>query len=104
MYSGTNVVGSYLSGILFDKTNPQILMTIGLLIDIAAMVSLVFLNGWPVYPLLLAVVGFFNGWLTTLVNSLGTLIRGRDGRYVFNMIYFAINLGIVLGTSVVGFM
>lgn len=35
---------------------------------------------------------------------MGTLIRNKDGRYIFNMLYFAVNLGIVLGTSVVGFM
>lgn len=104
LYSGTNVVGSYLGGILFDRFNPQSLILVGLLVDIAAMVALVFHSGWPQYPTLLAVIGFFNGWLTTLVNSMGTLIRNKDGRYIFNMLYFAVNLGIVLGTSVVGFM
>lgn len=104
LYSGTNVVGSYLGGILFDRLNPQWLISFGLLIDIGSMVALVFNSGWPEYPMFLAVIGFFNGWLTTLVNSMGTLIRGKDGRYIFNMLYFAVNLGIVLGTSVVGFM
>lgn len=103
IYSGTNVIGSYLSGMLFDSADPRKLIIMGLIIDILAMSSLIFWNGWPVYPILLAVVGFFNGWLTTLINSLGTLIRSIDGRHVFNMLYFANNLGIVLGTSVVGF-
>ena len=98
------MVGSYLGGILFDRLNPQWLISFGLLIDIGSMVALVFNSGWPEYPMFLAVIGFFNGWLTTLVNSMGTLIRGKDGRYIFNMLYFAVNLGIVLGTSVVGFM
>lgn len=104
MYSGTNVIGSYLGGILFDRFNPQYLILGGLAVDVIAMVVLVFINDWPAYPALLAVIGFFNGWLTTLVNSMGTLIRGKDGRYVFNMLYFAVNLGVVLGTSIVGFM
>lgn len=103
MYSGMNVVGSYLGGMLFDAADPRKLIIGGLIIDILAMASLIVWNSWPIYPILLAVVGFFNGWLTTLINSLGTLIRSVDGRYVFNMIYFASNLGIVLGTSVVGF-
>lgn len=103
-YSGTNVVGSYLGGILFDKINPRKLIIWGILIDTVAMATLIFINHWPAYPLLLGIVGFFNGWLTTLVNSLGTLIVSKDGRYVFNMLYFAANLGIVIGTSVVGFL
>ncbi|WP_137596755.1 MDR family MFS transporter [Paucilactobacillus kaifaensis] len=103
LYSGTNVVGSYLSGSLFDRYNPRLLIIGGLLVDMAAMIVLIFINHWPAYPILLGIVGFFNGWLTTLINSLGTLIHSRDGRYVFNMLYFAANLGIVLGTSIVGF-
>ncbi len=49
LYSGTNVVGSYLGGILFDRFNPQWLILAGLLVDIAAMVALVFHSGWPQY-------------------------------------------------------
>lgn len=103
LYSGTNVVGSYLSGMLFDRYNPRLLILGGLLVDMAAMVVLIFVNHWPVYPIFLSIIGFFNGWLTTLINSLGTLVHSRDGRYVFNMLYFAANLGIVIGTSIVGF-
>ncbi|KIS03404.1 MDR family MFS transporter [Paucilactobacillus wasatchensis] len=103
LYSGTNVVGSYLSGMLFDRFNPRTLILSGLIIDTVAMFVLIFINHWPVYPIFLSIIGFFNGWLTTLINSLGTLIGSRDGRYIFNMLYFAANLGIVLGTSVVGF-
>lgn len=104
LYSGTNVVGSYLAGILFDRINPKKLVLVGLSVDIIVMLSLVFVNGWPVYPIMLSIVGFFNGWLTTSINSMGTLIHEYDGRYVFNMIYFAVNLGVVIGTSIVGFM
>ena len=35
------------------------------------------------------------------VNSYGTK-SGQDGRYVFNMLYFANNLGMVIGTTIVG--
>lgn len=101
-YSGANVVGSYLAGNLFDRHNPQMLMILGLIAAILTMVVLVVSNGWPMYPIMLTLVGFFNGWLVTLHNSYGTLIQGHDGRLVFNMIYFANNLGMVIATSVVG--
>lgn len=57
LYSGTNVVGSYLSGMLFDRYNPRLLILGGLLVDMAAMVVLIFVNHWPVYPIF-----FINYW------------------------------------------
>ena len=37
----------------------------------------------------------------TMINSYATR-TGQDGRYVFNMLYFANNLGMVIGTTIVG--
>ena len=62
---------------------------------------LIAFNGWPVYGILLTMIGFLNGWIITMVNSYGTQ-SGKDGRYVFNMLYFANNLGMVIGTTIVG--
>lgn len=101
-YSGANVVGSYIAGILFDRYNPRTLMLEGLVGAIATMFILVWRSGWPIYPIMLTLVGFFNGWLVTLHNSYGTMVQGHDGRFVFNMIYFSNNLGMVFATSAVG--
>lgn len=101
-YSGTNVVGSYLGGNLFDRFDPQKLTLGAIIAAIASMAVLVFNSGWPLYPIMLALIGFVNGWLVTMHNSYGTRIRSRDGRYVFNMLYFANNLGMVFGTTIVG--
>lgn len=101
-YSGANVIGSYIAGILFDRYNPRTLMIEGLIGAIVTMLVLVWKSGWPVYPVMLTLVGFFNGWLVTLHNSYGTMVTGHDGRFVFNMIYFSNNLGMVFATSIVG--
>ncbi|WP_407658117.1 MDR family MFS transporter [Limosilactobacillus caecicola] len=101
-YSGANVVGSYIAGILFDHYNPRTLMIEGLIGAILTMFVLIWRSGWPMYPIMLTLVGFFNGWLVTLHNSYGTMVTGHDGRYVFNMIYFSNNLGMVFATSIVG--
>ncbi|WP_295728979.1 MFS transporter [uncultured Limosilactobacillus sp.] len=101
-YSGANVVGSYIAGILFDRYNPRTLMIEGILGAVITMFVLVWKSGWPIYPVMLTLVGFFNGWLVTLHNSYGTMVHGHDGRFVFNMIYFSNNLGMVFATSVVG--
>ena len=81
-FSGANVLGSVLAGMFFDRVRPQRLMV--------------------AYPLLLTIIGFFNGWLLTLLNSFGTRLRGHDGRFIFNMIYFFNNLGMVFGTTIAG--
>lgn len=60
-------------------------------------------HGWPAFPIALIFLGLASGWTLTMVNSLGTTIHSRDGRYIFNMLYFAQNLGVVLGTALVGF-
>ena len=39
----------------------------------------------------------------TIVNSLATTIKRYDSRYVFNLMYFMANVGVVLGTLGVGF-
>lgn len=103
MYSIANVIGSYISGHLFDQLNPQLLTLLGVGVSGLAMATLIFLHGWPAYPIGLVAIGFGTGWIITQVNSLGTTIHSKDGRYVFNMLYFMQNLGVVFGTSLVGF-
>lgn len=100
-YSGANVVGSYISGLLFDKRNPRHLMLAGVSLATVVIATMIFFNDWPIYAILLTAIGFFNGWIITMVNSFGTKLR-MDGRYVFNMLYFANNLGMVIGTTIVG--
>lgn len=100
-YSGANVVGSYISGMLFDRANPRKLMIFGTSLATIVMAVMILFNGWPIYGILLAAIGFFNGWIITMVNSFATR-SSNDGRYVFNMLYFANNLGMVIGTTIVG--
>ena len=101
-YSGTNVIGSYVGGRLFDKYSPQRLTLGGIVAAVIFMGVLVFKNDWPTYPIMLALIGIVNGWLMTMHNSYGARMRSRDGRFVFNMLYFANNLGMVFGTTIVG--
>lgn len=100
-YSGANVVGSYVSGILFDRFDHRRLMLGGTIVATIVIATMILFNGWPIYAYLLTAIGFFNGWIITMVNSFGTRLH-HDGRYVFNMLYFANNLGMVIGTTIVG--
>ncbi|WP_311407869.1 MDR family MFS transporter [Liquorilactobacillus uvarum] len=97
------IVGSYFGGHIYDRLNSHhwLLASIGL--SMVSMFILIFFNGWPAYPILLILNGFGGAIANTLVNSLATSIKKYDSRYVFNMLYFTANIGVVLGTLLVGF-
>lgn len=103
LYSSANVVGSVIGGRLFDRYNPFYLTVGGVTTSLVTLGSLIWHHGWPAFPISLIFLGLASGWTLTMVNSLGTTIHSRDGRYIFNMLYFAQNLGVVLGTALVGF-
>lgn len=99
-----SVFGSYLSGILYDRSDPYRLLLAGIIFAIAILTLLIFFNGWIAFSILLFCIGIASGWNLTLVNSIATSIHSKDGRQVFMNIYFAQNLGVVAGTSIVGFL
>ncbi len=101
--SFASVLGSLVAGVLFDRLNRYRLFMAGGIGAILPLSFLIFFHGWPAYPFLLVGLGFANGWNKTLLNSIGASLRSYDGRYVFNMIYFVNNLGMVMGTAMVGF-
>nr|WP_281169989.1 MFS transporter [Schleiferilactobacillus shenzhenensis] len=98
-----SVAGSFIAGLAYDKANPYGLLLSGVGLALVTLVVLTVNHGWPVFAELLVVLGVTSGWNLTLVNAIGTGIRGYDGRYVFNMLYFAQNLGVVAGTAIVGY-
>ncbi|AVH75700.1 MDR family MFS transporter [Weissella koreensis] len=96
------MVGSVISGRLFDRMQPFNLIRIGIGVMALSQVAFILWHGWPAYPIILAVTGIFSGWNTATINSYGTQVRGHDGRYVFNMLYFIANFGMVFATAMVG--
>lgn len=99
----SNVFGNYVSGKLFDKHNRYPLTIFGIVFSVLVSLMLIFFHGWPTYPIGLVLLGFGTGWNLTMVNSLGTTISNQSSRHIFNMLYLAQNIGVVLGTMFVGF-
>lgn len=99
-----NMLGSTISGRLFDRLNPYPLITGGMLLDALVLLAMAFFHGWPVYWVWLVCTGFLGGWNGALVNSIATSLRKYPGRYVFNILYFSQNLGVVIGTLIVGYL
>lgn len=98
------VFGNLLGGKLFDKFSPYHLFIASIIGMMLTQLTLTFFHGWPAYPILLIAQGFFSGMISTMINSYGTNVKQRDGRYVFNMLYFTSNFGMVFGTLVVGYL
>lgn len=99
-----NILGSIISGRLYDKYNPYPLMLWGLGLDTAVLFLMAVFHGWPEYWVWLTLTGFLGGWNGTLINSVATSLKKYPSRYVFNVLYFSQNLGVVTGTLIVGYL
>ncbi|GEP74294.1 MDR family MFS transporter [Weissella thailandensis] len=95
-------IGSIISGRLFDQFKPYRLIQFGVITMIILQIAFILWHGWPTYAIILTLVGFFGGWLTASINAYGTQVRSHDGRFVFNMLYFMSNFGMVFSTALVG--
>ncbi|WP_424320696.1 MDR family MFS transporter [Lacticaseibacillus chiayiensis] len=98
-----SVIGSIVGGRLYDQSDPYRLTLFGVGLTGLVLIGLTFWHGWPAYCIWLTLLGIGSGWNITMVNSLGTSLHSKDGRYVFTMLYFAQNVGVVIGTTLVGF-
>ncbi|WP_179396267.1 MDR family MFS transporter [Lacticaseibacillus absianus] len=97
------MLGNYVGGRLFDKWQPYGTILAGIALAVTASGCLIVWHGWPAYPLFLVALGFGNGIVGTAVNSYATLATSRRTSYVFNVLYFMSNLGLVIGTLIVGY-
>lgn len=99
-----NIIGSIISGRLYDKHDPYPLILWGLGLDAGVLFLMAAFHGWPEYWFWLTLTGFLGGWNGTLINSVATSLKNYPGRYVFNVLYFSQNLGVVTGTLIVGYL
>ncbi|WP_203641486.1 MFS transporter [Levilactobacillus andaensis] len=100
-YSGCNVLGGYLGGVLTDHYSARAVgvgMLLGLIGD--AVVGF-FWNGIIAYPLVLIVFGLLTGGMLTLITAMTAQLSHLDGR-LFNLLYIFINVGLVVGTASIG--
>ncbi|WP_125764803.1 MFS transporter [Levilactobacillus mulengensis] len=100
-YSGCNVLGGYLGGVLTDRYSARTVgvgMLVGLIID--AVIGF-FWNGLIAYPIVLVVFGLLTGGMLTLITAMTAQLSHLDGR-LFNLLYIFINVGLVVGTASIG--
>ncbi|MBB1070031.1 MFS transporter [Limosilactobacillus sp. RRLNB_1_1] len=94
--------GNYLGGWLFDHWRQYQTALIGVSLSTLAIFLLIFIHDWPWYAVLIAINSFGDGINATIVNSYGAMVSDHPARYVFNYIYMAFNIGVVIGTLLVG--
>lgn len=99
-----NILGSMIAGRLYDRCNPYPLILWGLGLSAVVLFIMAAFHGWPEYWIWLTITGFLSGWDGTLINSIATSLKKYPSRYVFNVLYFSQNLGVVTGTLIVGYL
>lgn len=98
------IAGSYLGGRMYDKDrkNARRWLLGAIFLSTLAVFLLIFFNDWPIFAVLLFLDNFGGGIAITIENSLATGIKEKSSRQVFNMLYFMQNVGVVIGTLLVG--
>ena len=97
------VLGNTVGGFLYDRWSHFYTILAGSIIVIFGSTFLMFNNGWPAFPLGLMLLGFGNGLNLTSINSFATEVKNKRTSYIFNVLYFMSNLGMVIGTLLVGY-
>jgi len=98
------ILGNYVGGHLFDHWRPYQTAILGVIISTVTLATLIFWHSlWP-YAVGLIVVGFGDGISMTVVNAYAATVTTKSNRYVFNMLYLALNVGVVIGTLLVGYL
>ncbi len=72
------MVGNYIGGVLFDRWSPYLTGILGAGISLVGMILLIFFHGWPIFAILLVIVGFGDGISLTV----GNLVCRNHQEYV----------------------
>lgn len=98
------ILENWLGGLLFDKWSPFMSGVVGTLCSFIPMLLLIFFHGWPIFGIMLLFIGLGDGIVMTVVNSFAANVTQISSRRVFNWLYIGMNLGVVVGTLMVGYL
>lgn len=101
--AGAGVLGSLIGGRLFDKLGAYRTILIGASTSASASVLLAFFfETYTLYGLFLACMGFGSGMMAPAMYALAGSLWPDGGRRPFNAIYVAQNVGVSIGTALIG--
>ncbi|GLB47380.1 MFS transporter [Philodulcilactobacillus myokoensis] len=104
LISSSIMLGSLAGGFLFDNWSPYYSSLFSILLSLASTIILIFYHGWPMFAIMNIIMGFGNGINLTLMNSYASLVKSKSTRFVFNILYVGVNVGVVIGTTMVGYL
>lgn len=99
----TGVVGSLFGGWLFDRIGSKKTLRYAVTFVLVCLIGLVLNHAWPIYAILLILIGFGYGVIVPVIYALAGVVWPAGGRKTFNAIYLAQNLGVSIGTAAAGF-
>jgi MFS family permease len=102
LLSMSMMIGNYVGGWLFDHWKPYMAAVLPVTLATIATVLLAIFDQWPAFAVWLCLISFADGASLTVINSYGTAVPTHSSRYVFNLLYMALNIGVVIGTLLVG--
>jgi MFS family permease len=100
--SAASVMGNLVGGSLFDKIGGYKTVLLGIGITFFSVIGLVLNHGWPVYVLLLTMVGLGSGIVFPAMYAMAGVVWPEGGRKAFNALYVAQNLGVAIGAMLGG--
>ncbi|MBP3949828.1 MDR family MFS transporter [Bacillus suaedae] len=100
--AGAGVIGNLIGGRMFDKIGAFKTMVLGVTVTSVSALVLVFFNTFYFYMFLLIGIGFGTGLIFPAMYALAGSLWPEGGRRAFNAIYVAQNVGVALGTALVG--
>ncbi|ARK31784.1 MDR family MFS transporter [Halalkalibacter krulwichiae] len=100
--SAAGVIGSLLGGRLFDQIGAYKTMLFGLIVTVISAFILIFYHSYYFYMVLLIGLGFGTGVLFPAMYALAGSLWPEGGRKPFNAMYVAQNVGVAVGTALVG--
>ncbi|WP_031407585.1 MDR family MFS transporter [Geobacillus vulcani] len=101
--SGGSVIGSLVGGVLFDRIGGFRVLLAGAVLTMAALAGLNVWHGWPHYAVFLALVGIGSGVVFPAASAYAGAIWPEGGRWAFNALYVAQNIGVAVGSALGGF-
>lgn len=104
VYSGVMMLGNALGGYLFDRYSHRGTLLCGYFIAAVGFLVLSFCHIWPLYAILLTIIGLGMGIAYTAVNSYTAVVAQQHRQHsqrIFNIMYLSANVGIAVGSMLV---
>ncbi|MFC0335783.1 MFS transporter [Paenibacillus sepulcri] len=97
-----SVVGEFIGGNLYYRVGPKTLITAAFTVSSAALFTIAFTHNWPLYMVLVCLLGISNGISMPSMNAYVGFRWKEHRRKLYNVMYVCNNFGLSIGAMVGG--